>query len=403
MRDAKTGSDVVVVDLTCRTPPYDRCLCEALEAEGVSVEMWAAGCHGNSLYRSKVDVSRGLDVMAHLSGAPWLTKRLKALEYIVNLIALCSRLLLRPIPVIHFQWLPLLEVTNLELFLVKLIQKRGTKVVYTVHDLLPLDGEEVGERCRFSAVYRQVDALICHTKDSKKRLEEEFGIDPSKIWRIPHGPLSPGQNIVDGDDASTTSCAEDVTGLRADVPTVLLFGVLRPYKGYDFLLRTWARIENQVSDARLAIVGSASEQVQEEIEGLIQEAEIDRSVSRTYRYVSDAELHAIIDAADVLVYPYRNITQSGALFTGMEAGKAIIATDVGGLGETIRDGETGRLVEFGNHEQFADALAELLSDPERRHRLGNAAREDLQTRLSWTEIAKQTRACYRAVVERDVI
>lgn len=394
-----SNAEIIMVDLTCRTPPYDRCLCEALESEGMSVDLWAAGCHGDSLYRSELDVSRPLDLMAHLSGTPWLTKRLKALEYFVNLLLLYIRLWLRPIPVIHFQWLPFLDVGSLELPVVKLIQKQGTKVVYTVHDLLPLDGsggEE--ERRRYSAVYRQVDALICHTKTSKKKLVDEFGVDSSKIWHIPHGPLSPAQNIEDGDCETPTPRAEAVTGVNEDVPTVVLFGVLRPYKGYDFLLRTWAQIENQV-DARLVIVGSASEQVQEEIEGLIQEEEIAGSVSRTYRYVSDAELRAVISAASILVYPYRNITQSGALFTGMEAGKAIVATNVGGLGETIRNRETGRLVEFGNHDQLATVLAELLADPERCRRLGKAARHDLRTRLSWTEIAEQTRECYRAVAD----
>lgn len=390
-------AEVVMVDLTCRTPPYDQRLCQALESEGMTVDLWAAGCHGDSLYRSGLDISRPLDIMAYLSSAPWITKRLKALEYVFNFLVLYGRLLLCPIPVVHFQWLPLLEVTGLELFLVKIIQKQGTKVIYTVHDLFPLDGADARERRRLSAAYRQVDALICHTQTSKKRLVNELRIDPAKIWHIPHGPLSPAQNIGDSDDESAIPQAEDVTGVGCDTPTVLLFGVLRPYKGYDFLLRAWSQVRNQLDDARLVIVGSANQQVKEEIENLVQEEGIDKSVSRTYRYVSDAELHAVIDAADVLVYPYRNITQSGALFTGMEAGKAIAATDVGGLGETIRDGETGRLVEFGECDQLAMALTELLTDPERCRRLGTAAREDLRTRFSWTEIAQKTQACYEAV------
>lgn len=386
--------DVVIVDLTCRTPPYDQRLCEALESEGTTVDLWAAGCHGDLLYCSELDISRPLDIMAHLSSVPWITKRLKALEYVVNLLILYGRLMLCPTPVVHFQWFPLLEVTDLELILVKIIQKQGTKVIYTVHDLLPLDGADVDEWRRLSATYHQVDALICHTKTSKKRLVNEFRIDPAKIWHIPHGPLSP-QNTGEGEAAILR--AEDVSGISDEMQTVVLFGVLRPYKGYDFLLKTWSQVRSQLDNARLVIVGSAGQQVREEIENLIQEEGIDNSVSRTYRYVSDAELHAVIEAADVLVYPYRNITQSGALFTGMEAGKAIVATDVGGLGETIRDGETGRLVEFGERDQLATALTELLTDPEYCQRLGMAAREDLRTRFSWAEIAQKTQACYEEV------
>jgi glycosyltransferase involved in cell wall biosynthesis len=130
----------------------------------------------------------------------------------------------------------------------------------------------------------------------------------------------------------------------------------------------------------------------------VEKEEVETSVTRIYRYVSDSELMTIIETADVLVYPYRNITQSGALFTGMGEGKAIVATDVGGLGETLRDGDTGRLVEFGNPEQLANALIDLLRHPKKRSRLGRAAQEDLNTRLSWEEIARRTLECYRSTL-----
>lgn len=394
-----------MVDLTCRTAPYDRCLCEALESEGLTVDFWASGCRSDSLYRSEVDVSGMLDVATGLSSNPWLTKRLKAVEYVINLLVLYGQLLLNPSPLIHFQWLPLLDLTGLELFFVKLAQKRGIQVVYTVHDVLPLDASSVAaqKRRRFSAVYQQVDALICHTKTSREQLVKEFGVDSSKIWHIPHGPLSAAEQSCDGDSGSSAIRAEDVTGVGDHAPSVVLFGVLRPYKGYDFLLRTWPQVQNELENARLVIVGSANNHVRKEIESLVREEEIDQSVSRTYRYVSDAELQAVIEAADILVYPYRDITQSGALFTGMEAGKAIVATDVGGLGETIRDGETGYLVDFGNREKLATALIELLSDSEHRRHLGESVREDLRTRLSWTEIAQQTLACYQSVANREMI
>ena len=395
---------VVMVDLTCRTPQYDRCLVSGLRETGCTVDLWAAGCYSNTLYDADFSLTAGcMDVMAHLPGiSERMAKRLKAAEYGVNLLALWWHVQRNPVDLIHFQWLPLMDVTTVELDLLRRLQRRGTRIVYTVHDLLPLDAqnnEAAAVRDRFRAVYQCVDALICHTNHSRERLIGEFGIDESKIWHIPHGPLAP----LDFSTAPAESIQDVVPGVTAKAttpPTVLLFGVLRPYKGYDFLLDAWPAVRAAMPSARLLIVGRADEAVQSEIESQIAAHDIGASVERVYRYVSDAELHAVLDAATVLVYPYRNITQSGALFTGMNLGKPIVATDVGGLGETIRDGKTGLLVPFGDTQQLADALIDLIRDADYRDDLGTAVQEELATRLSWTQIAKKTQACYRAVRER---
>lgn len=393
---------VIMADLTCRTPQYDRRLAESIRAAGCPVDVWAAGCYSEDLYSADFDVTTGcLDIAAHLPGLEeHVTKRLKAVEYVANFAALCWRLIRKPPDVLHIQWLPLLEVSTIELTALRYVQQRGTRVVYTVHDLLPLDakGTDADEQQqRFEAAYRQVDALICHTKTSKRRLQHDFGVDASKIWHIPHGPLRPLSSTGDADGVS-----ESLNMLIDDHrPTVLLFGVLRPYKGYDFLLKAWPEVRRRVEDARLVIVGRAGENVRGEIEDLVATTAIGDSVVRVYEYVSDAQLAALLERADVLAYPYRNITQSGALFTGMGTKTAIVATDVGGLGETIRDGETGRLVSFGDQSGLADTLVELLQDPERRAQLGRAAHDDLKSRLSWQTIARKTIECYQAIATQS--
>lgn len=394
-----------MVDLTCRTPQYDRCLVGGLHETGCAVDLWAAGCYSNTLYEADFPLTAGcMDVMAHLPGiSERVAKRLKAVEYGFNLLALWWHVRRRPVDLIHFQWLPLMDVTAVEIDLLRRFQQHGTRIIYTVHDLLPLDAQNENAavtRDRFRALYQCVDALICHTNHSRQQLIEEFGVDGSKVWHIPHGPLAPLDF-----SATPAVSVHDVVDVRSPAdgsgpPTAVLFGVLRPYKGYDFLLDAWPTVHKHVPNAQLLIVGRADEAVQNDIETQVAAQSIDASVKRVYRYVSDAELHAVLDAATVLVYPYRNITQSGALFTGMSLGKPIVATDVGGLGETIRDGQTGLLVPFGNTERLAEALTHLLQDASRREQLGAAVQTDLATRLSWTQIAEKTQACYRSVRQR---
>ena len=391
-----------MVDLTCRTPQYDRCLVEGLHEAGSAVSLWAAGCYSDTLRQADFDVESGcVDVVAQIPGISEQTaKRLKAVEYGVNLAALWWHVWRNKVDLVHFQWLPLMDLTAVEVTMIRHVKRQGTRVVYTVHDLLPLDakgraGREA--RKRFEMLYQTVDALICHTDHSRTRLIDEFGVAASKVWKIPHGPLAPG-------DLGTRQATRQherrpqalpVAGMNA-ARTVLLFGVMRPYKGYDFLLSAWPAVRKAVPDAQLAIVGRADEDVRNDIERQVAAQGVDDSVSRMYCYLSDAELHATVNAATVLVYPYRNITQSGALFTGMSLGKPIVATRVGGLGETIRDGDTGLLVPFGDEEELSDALVELLQNQQRRTDLEKAVRKEVTTRLSWTEIAKKTQACYRA-------
>ena len=391
-----------MVDLTCRTPQYDRCLVEGLHEAGCAVSLWAAGCYSDTLRQADFAVESGcVDVVTQIPGISEQTaKRLKAVEYGVNLAALWWHIWRNKVDLVHFQWLPLMDLTAAEVTMIRQIKKQGTRVVYTVHDLLPLDATgraAQAARERFEALYNTVDALICHTDHSRTRLIDEFGVRASKVWKVPHGPLAPG-DLSAGEEASEPEGqpkAATVAGMDA-ARTVLLFGVMRPYKGYDFLLSAWPAVLDAVPDAQLAIVGRADEDVRNDIECQVAAQGIDDSVSRVYRYLSDAELHATIDAATVLVYPYRNITQSGALFTGMSLGKPIVATRVGGLGETIRDGDTGLLVPFGDDEELSDALVELLQNQQRRTDLEKAVRKEVTTRLSWTEIARKTQACYRA-------
>lgn len=110
-------------------------------------------------------------------------------------------------------------------------------------------------------------------------------------------------------------------------------------------------------------------------------------------------------AADVLAYP-RLSTRATQLVTpltpleAMAMGKAIVASDVGGLKELLTDGETAVLVPPGSPELLADALGDLLDDEPRRRRLGEAAGKIACQRLDWRMVARRYLGVYKAVRER---
>ncbi|MBD3219892.1 glycosyltransferase, partial [bacterium] len=90
-----------------------------------------------------------------------------------------------------------------------------------------------------------------------------------------------------------------------------------------------------------------------------------------------------------------DITQSGVVFQAMTAGVPVVATDTGGLGHTVREAGCGVVVPPGDERALADALVELLIDPDRAHEFGAAGRRAAATTFSWEACARLTRGVYQ--------
>jgi glycosyltransferase involved in cell wall biosynthesis len=328
-----------------------------------------------------------------MSVQSWTVRRLlKAGEYVINTIRLLWDMRRNPPAVLHRQWLPLAEVLLVfEAWVVRQAQKRGTRVVLTVHDVLPHDtGQQHFEA--YQRLYPLFDALICHTEAAKTQLVDDFGIAPDKIWVIPHGPLN-------GMAERSKEDARRQLGLGHEVPVALFFGRIRPYKGLQFLVRSWKRVSESVPDARLIIAGSGTDEHIAPIEEAIRQCELEGEIDSRFYFVPDEELDQLIQAADILVFPYRRITQSGALLKGLGAGKPVVSTRVGGLEEVIEDGKTGLLVNYGDEQALARQIVRLFEDPSLRSQLGGAAQHVMETKYSWEAIAERTLQCYSAVSE----
>jgi len=316
----------------------------------------------------------------------------KAAAHVVNLghlLAACARE--RP-DIVHFQWMPLLEVVpRIAWGVVRVIQNLRIPVVYTVHNVLPHD---TGDRHRdaFQRLYDIADLLICHTVGAKQTLVDEFGISPSLIRVLPHGLLEASAW------SGTTSEARRALTIPTGVPLVGLFGGLRPYKGIPFLLDAWTHVHRVRPNARLVLAGSGTAEYEDELRAQIRSAGLEGSVECRFYYLPDRELDQLVQACDVLVYPYRSITQSGALMKGMQSNAAIVSTDVGGLGEILQHEETGLLVDYGDVDGLAMQLLAALDDPEHRRDPAAAAQHEVRTKLSWDSIAADTIKAYDATL-----
>ena len=385
---------VFMMDLWAIVPYYTAYLSKALLGEGVDLRVGSISYYLDpTCFSSRgIAVDPGLMDVVGKFPLPRLPRRaLKMAEAMVNLAALSVRFLVSPPDVIHVQYLPMLKWrVPLDFWFVKLCRKRGSKIVLTVHDLLPHD---TGQRYKrtFEAVYRSVDGIICHSDHIRARLAAEFSVAEERVSVIPHGPFF----------YDLPASGEEETlrgfGVGPGEALVLWQGIIFPYKGVDLLLRAWQRVEVSGSSAWLVIAGTGSPDLLEEIREQVRELGLKR-VKLHFRFISTEELVALYRAADVVVYPYRAITTSGALATGLALGKAIVASDLPVFRELLTDRESALLVDPLDVAALGEALLAVTQDAALRERLAGKVRAMQFGDQSWLSIAKKTMETYEGVL-----
>jgi glycosyltransferase involved in cell wall biosynthesis len=190
--------------------------------------------------------------------------------------------------------------------------------------------------------------------------------------------------------AAAAAEAEHPPPFQTEKPVVLCFGLMRPYKGIDVLLEAWRGIE----DAELWVAGMP----RMDIAPL--RAAAPPGVRFVPRFIGDGELPAYFRRADLVVLPYREIDQSGVLFTALAFGRPLLLSDVGGFSE-MADTGAARTVPPGDPAALHRALAELLGDPAALARMGAAARAAAAGPYSWEAIGRSTLALYGTLLREN--
>ena len=168
---------------------------------------------------------------------------------------------------------------------------------------------------------------------------------------------------------------------------ILAFGLVRPYKGTDVLLDAFSRVEG----AELWVVGMPRMPM-DELRELARRAP--GRVRFVDRFITDPEIPAFMRRADLVVLPYRNIEQSGVLYTALAFGRPLVLSSVGGFPEIAERGGA-RLVPPEDPDALAEVLRELLADRQTRDALAGAAAKAAATTYSWKRIGEATMALYR--------
>jgi glycosyltransferase involved in cell wall biosynthesis len=387
-----------MMDLWAIVPYYTAYLSKALLKQGADLTVGSITYYlDTECFRSReIQLSPGiLDIVGRFPLSKIPRRILKLVESMLNLFALTIRFLISQPDIIHVQFLPMLRWrVPVDLWFVRFFQRRGTKIVLTVHDLLPHD---TGDRYRsiFLDLYSHMDAIICHSDHVAAKLEAEFRVPSSKLNIIPHGPF-----FYDLDPPISAQILQSFQ--IAPNQLVFLFqGIILPYKGVDLLLKAWQLVEKETSAACLIIAGTGSPDLLDRLRQQALELGL-QHVHLHFHFISTEELVALYRAADVVVYPYRAVTTSGALATGLALNKTMIASNLSVFQELLTNERSALLIDPHDTNQFAAALLRLSVQPELREAFSERIKEMQYGDQTWQSIAVRTMHTYERLLGQSV-
>jgi glycosyltransferase involved in cell wall biosynthesis len=222
-----------------------------------------------------------------------------------------------------------------------------------------------------ATAFGSLDVVFVLGETARKTLTDTWRVS-APVVVIPHG----NEDVF---------AAEPVPPAEDTEPCVLFFGTITAYKGLDDLLAAWPRIRAAVPGATLVVAGGVGADVderrlREQVAGLA-------GARLEAGYVPMDRVPPLFASARVVVLPYRRASQSGVAHLAHTFARPVVATRVGDIPGVVRHERTGLLVPVGAHEELAEAVVRLLTDPEEAGRLGRAGRASLDESAGWDDVA----------------
>ncbi len=264
-------------------------------------------------------------------------------------------------------------------------RRAGLPYLFTVHNLLP--DLNLVQSLVFREMARKANRVIAVSAAVATTLQS-VGLSAQQIAVIPNGV-----DLSRFDRPTEPDRTRAVLGLKAGERMVLGVGRLASEKGFDILIEAFASLQARLPDARLVIAGDGPEAPR-----LRMQAEASGSGVIFLGHTPDTV--PLFEAADIVVAPSRQEGQGIVPLEAMAAGRPVVASRVGGLVETIIEGQTGLLVPSDDVRALAEALKNLLEDPERRAEMGAAGRHRVRHEYSLQTQVQKIEAIYSDVFQR---
>lgn len=235
--------------------------------------------------------------------------------------------------------------------ILRIAKIKHTKIVCILDNVIPHE-KRPGDRAFTKYFLKPVDAFITMSKEVLKDLKT-FTSKPALF--TPH-PLYDNYGTILSKEAACKKL-----DLNPADKYLLFFGFIRKYKGLDLLLE--AMNDERIISSKIKLI-IAGEFYDDRIlyEEIISKHDLHEQIKLFNDFIPNDEVKYFFSAADVVVQPYRNATQSGITQIAYHFEKPMIVTNVGGLAENVPDGKVG-FVTQPNPKSIADAIIKFYENP----------------------------------------
>jgi glycosyltransferase involved in cell wall biosynthesis len=230
-------------------------------------------------------------------------------------------------------WIPFMGAA-LGTILRKVKKNCHTKIVCIADNIIPHEARP-GDKALTKYFLKACDSFITM---SEKVMEDLKQFQPNKPAMLVRHPLYDSF----GEKMSKAEARKHLSLGESD-KIILFFGFIRKYKGLDILLKALAEPGTD-RNIRLLVAGEFYEDAQPYFD-LVKQLQLEDRVIMQNKFIPDAEVSYYLSAADCVVQPYRNATQSGVTPLAYHFEKPMIVTNVGGLPDLVPDNKAGLVCE----------------------------------------------------------
>ena len=375
---------IVISDITGRTLNYDYALCNAicntLEPSD-SIEFWGP----NKEHDERLVVrSFGSIVPGRFkTNENALVRILKALDAVIAYMLIIFYFLRHKPDVFHLQWFPFLSLGERGAFIdrgfLKIVKKssKKTKMVFTIHNMCPHGMTEEG-RIKYNPIFANTlklfDHFVVHTENTKVEVIKTFNLNDSQVSVVHHGVFIPNNVTFSRKPWNSKNVK------------LIMYGAQNWYKGTDIFIEALSLLPNEYKHhISVSICGVIDKDTKNKCMNIITNCDIEWL---SY-FLDDDLLYKKISEADIILLPYRRISQSGVLLLALATKRLIITSDLPTFKETLCLYDDDLFFDSENPQSLANLICKYLSgNIDTDKVLGNL--ESLAQMYSWNESAKIT-------------
>lgn len=257
------------------------------------------------------------------------------------------------------------------------------KTIVTVHDVFSFFN--MSNRVSENYILKWADGIIVHNQASLNDLKSKHS-NLSEITIIPHGNYLPFINKI-----------KDLQN-NSETLKILFFGQIKEVKGLEILLEALKIAVEKNKKIHLTIAGKPSRTDFKKYTELIDDLCLKENVTAVLRYIDDPEIEKFYKNSDLIVLPYKMISQSGVLLLSMSYGLPVLTSDLPAFTEIISDNNTGFTFESENSKSLANKLIEIYDNRDLLYKVSVNSNRLIKEEFDWRYIGKKTKEFYQHTI-----